>query len=323
MLQRFRIGALRSRYPDSRADLLASGLYDSWWYYSVELLPGLVTRGQFPGDLPMLPRLMLRRCEVAGMECLDVGSMEGLIPTLLARRGAGRVVATDFSHDQLGKLDAVRHYHDVDFEFRSVGLLYDLPGSLRRRSFDLINCSGVLYHVLSPIAVLGALRSMLKRDGLMLVSTNVTLDPGPVMDFNAAGRMQTERNTFWYPSVGLFDYMLRYMRLTPIDCLFVPHAAIDSIDGLTFDKPSGYLSVMCRAAAASDEDDWMRLSTTSWEYGGACDWDAADSHPQSSIAYTNEEPGDFDLTTAVAERPAVPTHVEEQDSHVLRLTASS
>ena len=44
------------------------------------------------------------------------------------------------------------------------------------------------------------------------------------MRFNVAGHMQPESNTYWYPSARLFDYLLRYMRLEPIDCLFARHS---------------------------------------------------------------------------------------------------
>ena len=79
-IRRFRNGR---RYPESPEELRASPLMAARWYYSVELLPGVVATGQYPHDVPHLPRLALRRCDVAGASCLDVGTMEGLVPTLL------------------------------------------------------------------------------------------------------------------------------------------------------------------------------------------------------------------------------------------------
>jgi hypothetical protein len=37
----------------------------------------------------MLPRIMLRRADVAGMSCLDIGTMEDLVPALLRRAAPG------------------------------------------------------------------------------------------------------------------------------------------------------------------------------------------------------------------------------------------
>lgn len=268
----------------------------------------------------MLPRLMLRRCDVAGMSCLDIGTMEGLVPTLLAKRGAREVLAVDYSNHCLGKLAAVRHYHGVEFGYRNVGLAYTLHEQLPG-GYDVVNLSGFLYHVFSPLGVLAAIRPLVKRGGLVVVSTNVTLDPDYVMDFNAEGRMQAEANTFWYPSARLLDYMLRYMRLAPLDCAFLPHTELGS--ELRFDKPSGYVSVVCRAVDNADRDDWMRESTlTSWEYHGLSDWRRADKQPRSTIRYTGAS-AEIDLAESLASRPPTRVPADVDDSHVLRLAATS
>jgi 2-polyprenyl-3-methyl-5-hydroxy-6-metoxy-1,4-benzoquinol methylase len=319
---RYRTGGLRRRYPAGAEELRSSRLARERWYYSVELTEGFVTGGQYAPDLPMLPRLLLRRCEVAGMSCLDVGTMEGLVPVLLKKRGASYVLAVDFSHHSVGKLAAVKHYHGVDFDYRSVGLMYGLTRQLGQSGFDLVNLSGILYHVFSPLGLLAAVRPLVKRGGLMVVSTNVTLDPGYAMDFNAAGRLQSEGNTFWYPSARLLDYMLRYMRLVPIDCAFLPHADIDAHGSIG--KPSGYASVVCRAVDRADDDPWMRESArTSWEYLELGDWNVADNQPVSSIPYRSprdREP--IDLHEALPAN-SVTVPVAEADSHTLRLDATS
>jgi 2-polyprenyl-3-methyl-5-hydroxy-6-metoxy-1,4-benzoquinol methylase len=330
-IRRYTAGGLRRRYPADPEELRASELLRAWWYYGVELLPGVVTQGQYPPRMPMLPRIVLRRCDPAGMACLDLGTMEGLVPVLLRKRGAGSVLAADASNHCVGKMAAVSHYHGVDFEFRKVGLMYDLHEQLRGSSFDLVNCSGLLYHVFSPLSVLASLRALVKRGGLVVVSTNVTLDPAPVMDFNARGRMHADGHTFWFPSVGLLDYLLRYMRLVPIDCEFMPLEAWTGEEyaylGRTtsFDKPSGYLSVACRAVDEIEMDDWMRDSVrASWEYHGLTDWQLADSQLASDIRYDAPAGQDrFDLERAVRERPPVMPPSEPDDSHVLKLGAAS
>lgn len=125
--------------PATPEEFLASPLSQVPWYYSVEVFPGLVARGSFPDDLVMLPRLLTRHAEVTGHSCLDIGSMEGLLPTLLARRGASRVVATDAVPHCVARMDAIKQYYDVEFEFSAVGLLYDLDKKLSPQCFDFIN----------------------------------------------------------------------------------------------------------------------------------------------------------------------------------------
>jgi 2-polyprenyl-3-methyl-5-hydroxy-6-metoxy-1,4-benzoquinol methylase len=319
-IRKYRTGLLRNSYPASPDELRSSRLFEARWYYSAELLPGVITVGQFAPEMPMLPRLLLRHCDVAGMSCLDIGTMEGLVPTLLAKRHAREVLAVDHSSHALGRLAAVKHYHGVEFEYRNVGLMYRLHEQLRG-GYDLVNLSGFLYHVFSPLGVLAAIRPLVKRGGLVVVSTNVTLDPDYVMDFNAEGRMQAEANTFWYPSARLLDYMLRYMRLTPVDCAFYPHSELGG--GFTFDKPSGYVSVVCRAVDDADRDDWMRDSTrTSWEYHGLSDWRRAEAQPRSTIRYMGGNAA-LDLAESLASRPPTGIPADVDDSHVLRLAATS
>ena len=310
-------------------------LYSKRWYYSVELIPGRVTKGIYPDDLPMLPRMMLRRCRVAGADCLDIGSMEGLMPTLMARQGARSVLATDFSAHCASKLAAVQRQYAVDFKFRSVGLLYDMPKHLRSEGFDLVNLSGVLYHVLSPLLVLAAVRPLIKRGGLLIVSTNVIQSDGHFMEFNNASRLQVEANTFWYPSIVLFDYLLRFMKLAPIDCVYLPHTSIraGSVEQggeYVFDKPSGYLSVVCRATddvVAHTGDAWMqKVAGASWEHLHRVDWRRATRQPRSTIDYAGEDgapPRDdaapIDLFETIGQRSPVKPATDPRDSHTLRL----
>jgi len=160
--------------------------------------------------------------------------------------------------------------------------MYDPNNKLRksgRGSFDIINFSGVLYHVFSPFMLLAGVRPLLKRNGLIIVSTNVVVNDSFTMQFNNAGRLQEEVNTFWYLSAGALDYLLRYLKLAPIDCLYIPHRDVKSFDRLVTDVESGYLSVVCRAQGdiiPSREDNWMLKSAQhSWEYAGLIDWDFA------------------------------------------------
>jgi hypothetical protein len=154
------------------------------------------------------------------------------------------------------------------------------------------------------------------------VSTNVTLDHGYAMHFNAAGRMQSEANTFWYPSTRLFDYMLRYMRLAPVDCVFLPHWHPDVRSSHAFDKRSGYAAVVCRAVDRADADDWMRESVrTSWEYRELADWGLADRQPESEISYSAATGESIDVAAMIERAPPVEPPVTESDSHLLRLSA--
>jgi len=333
ILSRIRRRLSQQSFPHTVEDLEKSDLFAGWWYYSVELLPGLITRGQYPSTFPMLPRILLRNCDLRGTTCLDLGSMEGLIPVVMCRQGANEVLATDAIDHCQQKMAALRHYYKAKFEFQQVGLMYDLGNKLRksgRDSFDVINLSGLLYHVFSPLTVLAGVRPLLKKNGLMIVSTNVVADDTFTMQLNNAGRLQEEVNTFWYLSVGALDYLLRYLKLAPIDCLYVSHRDIKSSVRYMSDVESGYLSVVCRARdepIPTREDNWMLKSAQhSWEYAGLIDWDFCNRQAVTQVPYSGiiekdllrDDTGTVDLLRALSRR-TIHQAERSSDAHLLRL----
>jgi SAM-dependent methyltransferase len=215
--------------------------------------------------------------------------------------------------------------------------MYDLSSKLRksgRNSFDIINLSGLLYHVFSPAMVLAGVRSLLKRNGVMIVSTNVVVDDSFTMQLNNAGRLQEEVNTFWYLSVPALDYLLRYLKLAPIDCLYIPHRDIKSLVRYVTDVESGYLSVACRAEdnpIPSREDQWMLKSAQqSWEYAGLIDWDFCSRQAPTQVPYSakiekkllRDDTGTVDLLRALPYR-TIHEAQKSNDAHVLRLADTS
>jgi SAM-dependent methyltransferase len=249
---------------------------------------------------------------------------------LMRRGGADRVLAVDAVDHCLGKLAAVKRAYGVDFEYRNVGLMYELDSKLPGEAFDLVNLSGLLYHVLSPPLALCGVRPLLKRNGLLIVSTIVVDDDGLFMEFNAGGRLQEEPNTFWYVSVPLFDYLLRYLRLAPIDCVYLAHADLDWMDP-PLEKPTGYLAVACRAVdepLPTSGDAWMPQSAqASWEYLNLCDWSRAERQEESSAGYAagvdpslaRSDTRTVDLLAAVGAQGSWGLARSLEESHHLRL----
>lgn len=318
------------RYPTAASESDPPEIFNDWWYYSIELFPGLVTKGIYPETTPLLPRMLMRNCGLRDKDCLDLGTMEGLMPTLMCRQDARSVMATDALFHCWKKLNWVRHYYQSNFSFRYIGTLYDLSSRLSlfgRKSFDFINLSGILYHVFSPMHVLAGVRPMMKKNGLIMVSTNIIERPGDAMEFNTGGRFQTEANTFWYLTPSYFDYMLRFFQLRPIDHLYHPFPKQDSVryaQGFN----TGYLSVMCRATddvLANDGDDWLRSSIElSWENVALCYGDVLPRQPRSEIAYRGDaDNATIDLVQAMKETEPVHEARERTDGHILHLADRS
>ena len=332
ILSRIRRRLSQQSFPRTADELEKCNLFTGWWYYSVELLPGLITKGQYPASFPMLPRILLRNCDLRGTTCLDLGSMEGLMPVLMCRQGANEVLATDAIDHCREKMAALRYYYKARFDFQQVGLMYDLGNKLRksgRDSFDVINLSGLLYHVFSPLTILTAVRPLLKKNGLLIVSTNVVADDSFTMQLNNAGRLQEEVNTFWYLSVGALDYLLRYLKLAPLDCLYISHRDIKSSVRYVTDVESGYLSVVCRARAepipTRGDNCMLKSAQHSWEYAGI-DWYSCNRQSVTHVPYSatigkdlhRDDTGTVDLLRALSRR-TIHKAERSSDAHVLRL----
>ncbi len=66
----------------------------------------------------------------------------------MAHLDPSRVVATDAVPHCVARMDAIKQYYDVEFEFSAVGLLYDLDKKLSPQCFDFINFSLRLHQLL-------------------------------------------------------------------------------------------------------------------------------------------------------------------------------
>ena len=308
---------------------IASALND-WWYYNVELMPSVVTKGIYTPETPMLPRMMMRNCHLRDMDCLDVGSMEGIIPILMARQGAKSILATDAIPHCEEKMRLLREVYGVEFDFREIGLLYDLSAKLQDfGGFDFINLSGVLYHVFSPMHVLAGIRPLLKKNGLMIISTNVLNQNSHTLEFNKAGALQQEINTFWYHSIPMLEELVRFFKLIPIDFLYVPHSSIHEYSYVP-GKDSGFMSVVCRAVDDTEvaaQDPWAaQARRASWEYLGLCNERMLTAQPESAITYGGDETlkADNSLGLNLMECMKNPRHTvhtvsNPQDAHTLLL----
>src|SRR5215207_2387989 len=66
------------------------------WWHAIEVAPGVVTPGGW--DLRPTAERIPWPASLAGMRCLDIGTMDGFWAFELERRGAAEVIATDIPH---------------------------------------------------------------------------------------------------------------------------------------------------------------------------------------------------------------------------------
>ena len=263
------------------------------WYYSIELLPAQFTRGKEYANVA-LTRDLLRRCDVAGHRCLDIGTMEGLVPVVLCRRGAAQVVAVD-GLNLRSRINLVQAAHGAEFEYfgnvaaskvveflLTANALNAVTGTQHPFGFDIVVLSGVLYHVFSPIHVLGAARSCLKDGGLLLIETAAIRTNSYVLQFNFTGTGYIyDWTDIWFPSPALLDYLCRLLNLAPLDCIH-----LESTDPYHPDVIR--LGIVCRATDGvlpGPGERFMQQSTWNMEYASVLSHSAARPPRQHDVLY--------------------------------------
>jgi SAM-dependent methyltransferase len=296
---------------------------DQYWYYAAELKPGLLTNGKRFQNIAAT-RELLSRADVAGQRCLDIGTMEALVPILLTRRGARDVVAID-GLNMARKVETLKAIYGTDFQYfgnvamadtvrffqeklRSDQTLSRYVGAPSPRlGFDVVVLSGVLYHVFSPFHVLGIARSLLRTGGLMVIETAALKLPGLFMQFNFTGRTYVYGpSDVWFITAQMLDYMLRYFRLAPIDCVH-----IDQGNGLA------RIAVVARATdrlMAGELERDMEASTWNLDYDSIVRYDLCPADGLPPVPYREgmaeiarrADLGTCDLFETIQRQPTLP-----------------
>jgi tRNA (mo5U34)-methyltransferase len=169
----------------------------------IEVAPGVLTPGSW--DLRPTADRMPWPASLAGLRCLDVGTMDGFWAFELERRGAGEVVAIDLADPdrqdapvaERGRRDATPQSLRGDTfrvaadllgsraQYRDLSV-YDLdPGD--SGEFDLIVMGYVLQMLRDPLRALEAVRSVCRGQLLLLetVSRPLSLIPSPLARLDA------------------------------------------------------------------------------------------------------------------------------------------
>jgi 2-polyprenyl-3-methyl-5-hydroxy-6-metoxy-1,4-benzoquinol methylase len=302
------------------------------WYYSMELKPGLYTRGDEHANV-ICTRELLARLTPLDLDICDIGTMEGMIPVLLKRRGARSVVALD-AIDCTEKVRLVQLCTGESFEYVPRVSLSRVREALSERArlssyssewgqtkiptgFDVVVLSGVLYHVFSPCHVIGLARTLLKRGGLLILETAASCQDRYAQNWVFRGDkwIYPSGTNTWFLTLKLLDHLLRFMKFKPVDCVHGP-----IFEDIT--------RVAVAAVAVADplsleaESEWFMKSTTNIDYNEIVDTEWARNSPveilysPGNCVYHPELSGVVDLHLTVKKRPALP---DDRNKIIFRL----
>lgn len=140
--------------------------------------------------------------ELSGKSFLDVGCWEGVHCAEAVRRGASDVVGVDLCTGE----DLAHNVRRYGFEFLQMDVFGEHWLGLGR--FDVVLCSGLLYHVPSPLPLLLRLRSLV--DELLVLETGTTYLGGdkPMMLYQGEGEGASNPSNWWIPNKLCLEQML-------------------------------------------------------------------------------------------------------------------
>ena len=141
----------------SLSSLRDEEIRDLRWYYKVELRKDVFTEGQNFKNI-VATKHLLRKIDFQQARLLDIGVMEGALPVLLERAGA-KVTAYD-RLDFTDRINLVKEAYGVYFEYYPGKSFHEFATQAQLDNlapFDIVNMSGVLYHVIDPMLFLYSL----------------------------------------------------------------------------------------------------------------------------------------------------------------------
>jgi tRNA (mo5U34)-methyltransferase len=180
------------------------------WFHSMDLGQGVVTEG-FYDPAPRLANLHLPS-DLSGKDVLDVGAWDGFYSFEAERRGARRVLATDwFSWGRGGwgtkaGFELARAALGSRVEDRDVDVL-DLEASLGQ--FDVVLFLGVLYHLKHPLLALERLAAVTR--GTLVLETHLDLVglKDPAVAFYPGSECNDDPTNWCGPNVAAVEAMLQ------------------------------------------------------------------------------------------------------------------
>lgn len=152
--------------------------------------------------------------DLTGQSFLDVGCWEGINCAEAVKRGARKVVGVDLCTSN--KLR--RNVETFGFEFLQMDVLSEKW--LELDDFDVVLCSGVLYHVENVISLLFRLRKVTRELLVLETATRDVAGDEPVLLFKPTDETDNPSN-WWVPNRACLHEMVRSCGFDDPDEVFV------------------------------------------------------------------------------------------------------
>jgi tRNA (mo5U34)-methyltransferase len=209
-----------------RAATLADVATLPWWH-SIDLGNGVVTPGHKSPKLLKTEADLVFRDSVAGKSVLDIGAWDGYFSFEAKRRGASRVLATDWNSwtgrnfGSRACFDLARATLGLDVEDRTIEM-YDV-GPDTVGTFDVVLYLGVLYHLKDPLGALERVAAVTRERLVLETHLDGLKVREPVMVFYKGDKLNGDPNNWWGPNVSCMREMLEECGFRRVDFVKHPH----------------------------------------------------------------------------------------------------
>ncbi|NER01931.1 MAG: DUF1698 domain-containing protein [Okeania sp. SIO3C4] len=182
------------------------------WFHAVDF-GDYQTRGRFkPTQAHNLTELgvmeLLSKVDLRNADCLDVGTVDGLIALGMKMAGARTVTATDSSMVK-SRFEIARSILELDVEIMRGVQIKDFKSVFSGKLFDMIVCAGVIYHMLNPMSAFIECRKLLKTGGLFIMESACIFDREPKLVLNTEEVLVPQITTYWVPSKSAMLGMMK------------------------------------------------------------------------------------------------------------------
>jgi tRNA (mo5U34)-methyltransferase len=207
-------------YRSLRTDELLRKISSLPWFHSIDLGNGIITPGRATSqELHGLANVIFDR-PMTQKTVLDIGCYDGFFSYEALRRGAKRVLATDFFMWQYDPrcretFELARAYAAPDLEDRIIDIPDLTPASVGQ--FDVVLFSGIFYHLRNPFLTLEGV-AKLATDTLVVETHLDAMDiDRPAMILYPTTELNNDPTNWWGPNPACVMAMLRDLGFSRVD----------------------------------------------------------------------------------------------------------
>jgi len=182
------------------------------WFHTIDLGNGIITPGA--DKTPEKIAALNLPADLRGKSVLDIGAWNGAISFECERRGAARVLATDYycwhgGVDREGRrgFDIARralHSRVEDLEIRVEDISPETVGM-----FDVVLFLGVLYHAEDPLGYLRRVRAVCRDYAIVETLVDALDYPRPALVFYEGRTLNNDPSNFFGPNQLAVEAMCR------------------------------------------------------------------------------------------------------------------